>query len=180
MQRVLVIGSPGAGKSIFARALGATTGLPVIHFDQLFWQPGWVETPKDVCLEKVKVAIARDRWIFDGVNTASLDLRIPRADTILWLQRARLACLWRIARRVVTTYGHVRPDMAPGCPEKFDLQFIKWAWNFRRVFDVKIHAALDRNEAWVRTVILRSDAETAAFVRGQRPEQSPEHATSAA
>jgi hypothetical protein len=48
------------------------------------------------------------------------------------------------------------------------------------VFDVKIHAALDRNEVWVRTVILRSDAETAAFVRGQRPEQSPEHATSAA
>src|SRR5262249_53901526 len=101
MQRVLVIGSSGAGKSTFANALGAATGLPVIHVDRLFWQPGWVQTPKDLYLEKVKIAIAGECWIFDGINAATFDLRIPRADMIVWLQRSRFLCLWRIARRVL-------------------------------------------------------------------------------
>jgi hypothetical protein len=70
--------------------------------------------------------------------------------------------------------------MAPGCPEKFDWDFLRWVWNFERVYTVKIRAALDRHEAWGRTVILRSDAETAAFLRGERPEQPPVRATSAA
>jgi adenylate kinase family enzyme len=38
MQRALVIGCSGTGKSTLARALGGVTGLPVIHVDQLFWR----------------------------------------------------------------------------------------------------------------------------------------------
>ena len=45
MRRVLVIGCGGAGKSTFARELGARTGLPVVHLDRLYWKPGWVPTP---------------------------------------------------------------------------------------------------------------------------------------
>src|SRR5262249_35019775 len=101
MQRVLVIGSSGAGKTTFAIALGAATGLPVIHVDQLFWQAGWVQTPKQEYFAKVRAAVAGDRWIFDGINTSTFDMRIPRADTIVWLQRSRYLCLWRIAGRVL-------------------------------------------------------------------------------
>jgi adenylate kinase family enzyme len=164
MRRVLVIGSPGAGKSTFSHALGDASGIPVIHVDHLFWQAGWVQTPKAIYVEKLKAVIAGERWIFDGINASTFDLRIPRADTIIWLQRSRAVCLWRIARRVLTTYGQVRPDMAPGCPEKFDWQFVRWVWNFQRVYDPKIRAALDRHDAWTRTIVLRSDAESAEFL----------------
>jgi adenylate kinase family enzyme len=165
MQRVLVVGSSGAGKSTFAAALGTATGLPVIHVDRLFWQAAWVQTPKEEFIAKVRAAIAGERWIFDGVNATTFDLRIPRADTIIWLRRSRVACLRRIAWRILTTYGTVRSDMAPGCPEKFDWSFIKWVWDFPRVYDPKIIAALDRHDAWGRTKILRSDRETSAFLR---------------
>jgi adenylate kinase family enzyme len=47
VERVAVVGPGGAGKSTFARALGARTGLPVVHLDQSYWKPGWTETPKD-------------------------------------------------------------------------------------------------------------------------------------
>jgi adenylate kinase family enzyme len=167
MQRVLVIGSPGAGKSTFAVALGAATGLPVIHIDHLFWKAGWVRTPDEEYVARVRAAVAGDRWIFDGGNTSTFDLRFPRADTIVWLKRSRYLCLWRIAGRVLTTYGTVRRDMAPGCPEKLDWEFLKWVWNFPRDYDPKISAALDRHDAWARTTILRSDAEAAAFLRAQ-------------
>jgi adenylate kinase family enzyme len=47
MRRVMVVGSGGAGKSTFAGALGAHTGLPVTHLDWHFWRPGWEPTPWD-------------------------------------------------------------------------------------------------------------------------------------
>jgi hypothetical protein len=70
--------------------------------------------------------------------------------------------------------------MAPGCPEKFDWEFVKWVWTFPRHSDPRIRAALDRHEAWPRTVILRSDAESAAFLRQNFAEHPPVHAPSLA
>jgi adenylate kinase family enzyme len=53
-KRIIIIGSSGGGKSTLARQLGDITGLPVIHLDKVFWNPNWVETPKDIWQEKVK------------------------------------------------------------------------------------------------------------------------------
>ena len=46
MKKVLVIGSGGAGKSVFARHLGQVLDIDVIHLDALYWHPGWVETSR--------------------------------------------------------------------------------------------------------------------------------------
>ena len=81
MQRVLVIGVPGAGKSTFTRALAAKIGLPVIHLDTEFWQPGWKITPREQWRPKVAELVGRDAWIMDGNYGASLDLRLPRGST---------------------------------------------------------------------------------------------------
>ena len=43
MERILVLGPCGAGKSTPAVKLGAKLGLPVIHLDKEYWRPGWVE-----------------------------------------------------------------------------------------------------------------------------------------
>ena len=165
MQRVLVIGCSGTGKSTFALALGKRTGLPVIHIDHLFWQPNWVQVPRDIYLARLEQAVARPQWIIDGLNASTFNLRIPRADTIVWLQRSRAICYWRIMRRVIGSYGQVRPDMAEGCPEKFDWEFMKYIWQFPSRYRPRIVAALDRHNAWARTIALRSDAEADAFLR---------------
>jgi adenylate kinase family enzyme len=165
MQRVLVIGCSGTGKSTFARKLGGLTSLPVVHIDQLFWQPNWITTPQELYLARLDEAIAGNRWIIDGNNPSTLDRRIPRADTIVWLHRARAMCYWRIARRVIGSYGQVRPDMAPGCPERFDWEFMRYIWRFPKLYRPRMVEALDRHGAWARTVMLQSDAESAAFLR---------------
>lgn len=43
MKRVVVIGSGGAGKSIFSRKLGEIAGLPVVQLDKLYWHPGFAQ-----------------------------------------------------------------------------------------------------------------------------------------
>ena len=157
-QRVVVIGCSGAGKSIFARRLGDTTGIPVTHIDQLFWQPNWVQTPKSLYLERLSAVVAQERWIIESVNASTLDLRLPRADLLIWLERGRLGCLWRVARRVAASYGRVRPDMAPGCPEQLrDREFLTYIWTFETRIAPRIEAALDRHDMRARTVRLASD-----------------------
>jgi adenylate kinase family enzyme len=83
MQRVLVIGASGTGKSTFAQELGEQTGLPVIHIDQLFWQPNWVQAPREVFIAGLQQGLASPKWVIEGLSTSTLDLRIPRADTIM-------------------------------------------------------------------------------------------------
>jgi adenylate kinase family enzyme len=173
MQRVLVIGSSGAGKSMFARALGQYSGLPIIHLDQLFWNPGWVQVPRDTYHARLDAVLAGERWIIDGLNISTFDRRIPRADTIIWLKRSRAGCYWRIAHRVMTTYGQVRPDMAPGCPERLDWEFLRYVWQFPSRYQPRIVAALDRHDAWGRTTILRGDAAARDFLRQASQHRRP-------
>ena len=132
MERILIIGCGGAGKSTLARQLGEKTGLPVVHLDQLFWHPGWVASSKAEIDEKIFAEMAKPQWIMDGNYNRTLPERVKYCDTIIYLDFSRMACLLGVLKRVITTYGTVRPDMGDGCPERFDLDFLKWVWNFNR------------------------------------------------
>ena len=132
MERILIIGCGGAGKSTLARQLGEKTGLPVVHLDQLFWHPGWVASSKAEIDEKIFAEMAKPQWIMDGNYNRTLPERVKYCDTIIYLDFSRMACLLGVLKRVITTYGTVRPDMGDGCPERFDVDFLKWVWNFNR------------------------------------------------
>jgi len=130
MRRVLVIGISGAGKSTLSHALALKTGLPLIHLDSEFWQPGWKITPSPQWRAKVGELVERDAWIMDGNYGGTLDLRLPRADTVVWFDYPTRVCLRRAIWRVLSSYGQVRPDLAPGCPERLDLEFLRYIWDF--------------------------------------------------
>ena len=163
MERVLIIGCGGAGKSTLARALGEKTGLPVIHLDKLFWKPGWVESTQEEIDGIIQREISKDRWIIDGNYNRTLTMRMERCDTVIYLDFSRFACLRGVIKRILTTHGTVRPDMGAGCPERFDLDFLKWVWNFnktkRRQYHEMLNSLEDRN-----VIILRSRQEAKAFL----------------
>jgi adenylate kinase family enzyme len=115
-----------------AQRLAELTGLPLIHLDQIFWKPRWVEPSKDewlVCLEE---ALARPAWIMDGNYNRTLEVRLRLADTVILLDLPRRTCLWNVVKRIFSTFGRVRPDMAPDCPERFNLEFLRYVWNYHR------------------------------------------------
>ena len=131
MQRVLIIGPCGAGKSTLAAELGAKLGLPLFHMDQLNWQPGWVESSKDEIREKLAAIVTTDRWLIDGTYGGTLGERLERADTVLYLDYPVRLCVARLLRRIWRYRGTTRPDMAEGCPERFDFGFLLYLlqWN---------------------------------------------------
>ena len=133
MERIIIIGCGGAGKSTLARKLGEKTGLPVIHLDQIFWAPGnWKHVERaefDACLAK---AMEAERWIMDGNYDRTLETRLAKADTVIYLDFSRFTCLRGWIKRVITHWGTARPDMAPGCNEWFDPEFLRWLWVYNK------------------------------------------------
>lgn len=94
-RRVIVTGLAGAGKSTFSRALSAKIGLPVIHLDVHFWKPGWVEPSEDEWREEQRSLLRSDEWIADGNYHATLDLRLERGDTVIFLDTPWWVCAGR-------------------------------------------------------------------------------------
>ncbi len=94
--------------------------------------PGWVE-PAALDWEKTVVElVSGDEWIIDGNYGSSMPLRLERADTVIWLDLPRFLCMYRVVKRVLFFKKDGRPDMALGCDERFDWEFMKYVWNFRR------------------------------------------------
>ena len=163
MERVVIIGCGGAGKSTLARALGEKTGLPVVHLDKLFWKPGWVEKSPEEFDELHRQALAGEQWILDGNFNRTMTQRIARCDTVIYLDFSRFSCVWGVMKRILTTYGTVRPDMGEGCPERFDLDFLKWVWNFNKNKRQRYYDLLNSLEN-KQVYILRSRREVNAFL----------------
>jgi adenylate kinase family enzyme len=166
MQRILVIGSGGAGKSTLARRLGERLALPVVHLDAMYWRGGWTTPSKDEWVREVARLIAADAWVIDGNYTGTLDLRIPAADTIIFLDFPRILCLWRVVERRFLFRGRSRPDMHPECPERLTWQFIDWIWNYPRRQRPRVLERLRAVAAEKRVIILESPSAVEEFVAG--------------
>lgn len=164
MKRVLIIGSGGAGKSTLARRLGEKTGIEVIHLDRLYWQPGWVKTPAEEWSKTVASELEKDSWIMDGNFGGTFEMRAEAADTIIFLEISRWRCLYRVIKRRLTYRRTNRPDMAEGCNEKIDLEFLLWIWNYPKNAKGRKAEVLKRLENEKNIVRLRTDKEIEDFV----------------
>ncbi|MGV2827483.1 DNA topology modulation protein [Myxosarcina sp. GI1(2024)] len=172
MQRITILGSCGAGKSTLARILGVKLSLPVIHLDSYYWQEGWVETERTDWINIQQHLIQGDRWIIDGNYSNTLEMRLKAADTIIWLDFPRGLCLWRVITRYLKYRGRVRQDMAAGCEERLNLEFLQYVWNFPARKRAEILARLEKYRNFKQVIILPNPHRVSDFLE-QVSKRSP-------
>jgi adenylate kinase family enzyme len=167
MQRILIIGCSGSGKSTLARRLAARTGLPIIHLDQEYFGPDWKEPKQAGWAATVAKLAARESWLMDGNFSGTFPIRMPRADTIIYLDQPTWRCLWRVIWRTIRFYDKVRPGSAPGCRERFDAHFLHYVANYNTTRRPRILATLAEQRALGKTVHhLRRQRDIEALVQG--------------
>lgn len=162
-RRILILGCCGSGKSTLSRRLAQMTGLPLIHLDKEYWNPGWVETLREEFRKRVEELVAGDEWIMDGNFSNSLDIRLPRCDCVVLLDYSCAVCVWGVIKRVASSLGRVRPDMGEGCPEKVDFAFLRFVWNFKKKSLPRIRERLDQFPD-KRVIVLKSRRETETWL----------------
>jgi len=133
LARVAVVGTSGAGKSTFARALSQQLGVAYIELDALYWGPGWTKPPLDEFRTRVDAATAAPRWVCDGNYSTVRDLVWPRASALIWLDFSFPLVFTRAVRRTLRRTW-TRERLFAGNRESlrnvFDPEWIPW-WVLR-------------------------------------------------
>lgn len=169
--RVVILGSAGAGKTTLAASIARRTGLPVVHLDPVFWRAGWVPAPRDEAVRELAAAVEGPRWVLDGnflqaegADDTTGDPRFARADTVVFLDVSRVRCLWRVLSRLAADRGRRRPDLPDGCGEAFDLPLLRWVWRYPAADRPRVLRLLGHLPEGVDVRHLRSAADVRRFL----------------
>ena len=161
MQKVMVIGCPGSGKSTLSRALHEITGLPLFHLDMLNWNADRTTVEKEVFRARLAEVIAKDNWIIDGNYSSTLELRMQACDTIIFLDYPLDVCMNGIMER----RGKERPDMPwIESADEVDEEFIEFIKNYNSENRPDVLALLERYTD-KEIFIFKSRNEADTFVR---------------
>lgn len=165
--KIAILGHSGSGKSTLAACLGKLYGAPVLHLDKVHFLPDWGERSDD---EKRKIVgdflNENESWVIDGNYTKLFyNERTEQADKIIILLFGRFTCLKRVIKRYRTNRGRTRPDMAEGCTEKLDGEFVRWVLLDGRTKSKKAKFKAVREKFPDKTTVLKNQRQLDEFIR---------------
>lgn len=160
MLKVIIIGSPGAGKSTFARKLSDTTGLPLYYLDMLWHRPDQTNISREAFDARLGQIIQTDTWIIDGNYQRTLDIRLKECDTVFLMDFPLETCLAGAKSRI----GKKREDL-PWIESEFDEEFRQWIIDFPRTQLPEIYEMLKKYQEKTNIVIFKSRKEADDYLR---------------
>ena len=175
MQKILVIGCSGAGKSTFARRLRDRTGLPLYYLDRLWHKPDRTNVTQEAFDRGLAQWLALPAWILDGNYSRTLPQQLEACDTVFFLDFPLEVCLAGVENR----RGVQRPDM-PWVEEELNAEFLQYILDFGRDQLPIVTALLERYRGRRKIITFHSRAEAdnylnalAVTLRPYRPEDCP-------
>ena len=179
MNRVVVIGSSGSGKTTTARAIANRLDLPYLELDSVYHQPGWEPLPDEEFARRVSEFSAGSRWVIDGNYTshAMPDVVWPGADTIVWLDPPMATVMWRVISRTVrravtreTLWNGNKEPLTNFYSRDPNENIILWAWTRYDIVRRRYEKALD-TDAWSHAGVhrLRSRRDVGKFLTSLAP-----------
>lgn len=141
-----------------------------MRLDQCYWRAGWRPTDPASWEALQQRLVAADSWIIDGNYLGTLELRLPAADTVVFLDLPAWRCAWRATWRALS--GRGAANTAPGCPERLDrrhLRFLLYIWRFPKNARPRLLQRLGECEQMTTLRRLTTPAQVRRFLREQAP-----------
>lgn len=160
MLKVIVIGSPGAGKSTFARKLRDVTGIPLYYLDRIWHRPDRTNVTREEFDRRLNEILKKDRWIIDGNYQRTLEPRLKRCDTVFLLDFPPETCLAGAEARI----GKRREDL-PWIEREFDGEFKQWIIDFPKTQLPQIYQLIETHRQGREVIIFKSRKESGDYLR---------------
>lgn len=160
MEKIMIIGSPGAGKSTFARRLKEATGLPLYYLDAIWHRSDQTTLSKEEFDAKLKEIVCKERWIIDGNYQRTLGLRLERCDTVFLLDYPLEVCLLGASSRI-----GVRHEDLPWMETEFDEEFKQSIMDFPKTQLPQIYELLRKYQADREIYVFKSREEAERFLK---------------
>ena len=125
--KIIVIGSPGSGKSTFARKLRDKTHLPLYYLDMIFHNPDRTTVSREKFDQRLSEILETDEWIIDGNYLRTLPPRFEKCTEVFLFDLPVEQCLEGAASRI----GQVREDL-PWIENEFDPEFRQYILDFQK------------------------------------------------
>ena len=159
MQKVIVIGCPGSGKTTFAQRLSQRVDLPLYYLDAIWHKPDKTHIPREEFDASMREILATDAWIIDGNYSRTIESRIAACDTVFLFDLPTEVCLEGVISRI----GKERCEM-PWTETELDPEFKEQIENFPTKEIPTTYTLLEKHKEGKRVVIFHSRAQADAFL----------------
>ena len=159
MNRVIIIGPGGAGKSYFSKQLAGITNLPLYHLDNIFWKEDRTHISRDEFDKKLLEILEKDEWIIDGDYSRTYEIRMKYADTIYFLDFPLEVALAGVESRI----GKPRDDI-PWKEEVFDPDFKQWIIDWYKNTLPVLRKLLEQYKEIKNIVVFKSREEMKSYI----------------
>lgn len=159
MKKIIVIGSPGAGKSVFSKKLSDITKIPLYHIDMMYHKTDGTHISREELKEKFKKIFCEENWIIDGNYQKTIEMRLKECDTVFLLDFPTEVCIEGAMSRI----GKKRNDL-PWIEESFDETFKETIMNFKNEKSPQIYEMLNEYKDDRDIIIFKSRDEAENFI----------------
>ena len=159
MEKVIVIGCPGSGKTTFAEKLRDKTGLPLYYLDAIWHKPDRTHISREEYDARLAVILALDSWIIDGNYSRTIESRISACDTVFLFDLPVEVCL----EGAVSRLGKKRCDM-PWIDTELDPVLRREIEEFPNKNLPVVYEFIEKYKAEKQFVVFRSRSEAVEFL----------------
>jgi adenylate kinase family enzyme len=169
MNRVMIIGNGGGGKTTLAYRLAERYALPLTEIDTLQFQPGWTRTDEHTLRQAIAAVHRSERWLIDGFGPWNqIEERAQLADTIIFVDHPIWVHFWwACERQIAAALGEQRLGGPPGCDlREVTRQMFETLWRVHETLRPKLVELVEAHQATKTVVWIRSPEELDAFIAG--------------